>query len=500
MNTRPWHQSKVILLLAVLILPLAGFILLWLQRNLRVFNKVLISLVVVAYGFVHLVGICMMLVHYQIVEPSGKVFTFFLRYANTESHYSYLEENRARQQETLSTKTEPLSGFSAYWTSFRGPDYDGIYKQMDFRWETNELQLLWKQPIGGGYASFAIAQGVAYTIEQRRENEVAAAYDLLTGKELWTRAWEAHFQEAMGGPGPRATPTWHDGLLYVLGATGELYCLDTAKNGEPVWHLNILIHNQADNKTWGMAASPLVIDDIVVVAPGGRKNNSIVAYDRMTGDRRWSALNDEVDYSSPIYIDLLDIRQIVFISHVRVVGLSAVDGSMLWEYPWETPNSYHIAQPVRIDSRRLFLSAGYGYGCETIELARPENEGRITASLAWKNRHMKNKMSSSVYYEGHLYGLDETVLACLDAATGERKWKGGRYGHGQLLLASGHLVILTESGDLAIVKATPASHQEILRVPAITGKTWNYPALSDGLLLARNASEMACFRIVDKSI
>jgi outer membrane protein assembly factor BamB len=106
---------------------------------------------------------------------------------------------------------------------------------------------------------------------------------------------------------------------------------------------------------------------------------------------------------------------------------------------------------------------------------------------------MKNKFSSSVYHDGHIYGLDEAILACVDAATGELRWKGGRYGYGQLVLAGNHVIVLTERGELALVRATPAAHQEVALVPAIDGRTWNHPAIAGGRLLVRNGREMAAF-------
>jgi len=142
---------------------------------------------------------------------------------------------------------------------------------------------------------------------------------------------------------------------------------------------------------------------------------------------------------------------------------------------------------------RVFLSASYGHGATLIEVA-PRDKG-FQAVQVWANTRMKNKFSTSVLYEGYLYGLDESILACMDATTGELKWKGGRYGYGQVLLASGHLVLTTEEGDVVLVKATPERHEELARFTAISGKTWNVPAISGGYLLVRNAQEMAGFRI-----
>jgi outer membrane protein assembly factor BamB len=381
---------------------------------------------------------------------------------------------------------------TAYWTSFRGPARDGHYRQQPIltAWPAAGLRPLWKQPVGGGYASFAIARGRAFTIEQRAEQEVAAAYDVATGRELWTVAWAGAFRERMGGDGPRATPTWADGRVYVLGGTGELRAIDDA-TGKVVWRTNILGDAGASNLQWGMAASPLVVDNVVVVLPGGSGGRSVVAYDRETGKRVWSALDDLQSYSSPMLVTLGGVRQILVFSASRLAGISPGNGALLWEHPWKTDFDINASQPLIIGDSRVFISTGYGKGATVIELSK--SDGGIGVREIWRNIRMKNQFTSSVLHDGFIYGLDESILACVDAATGDLKWKGGRYGYGQVLLASGHLIVLTEGGDLALVRATPERHEELVRFPAIEGKTWNHPAMSDGYLLVRNLNEMAAF-------
>jgi outer membrane protein assembly factor BamB len=169
------------------------------------------------------------------------------------------------------------------------------------------------------------------------------------------------------------------------------------------------------------------------------------------------------------------------------------DGKVLWEFPWKVQNDNAIAQPIIVSTNRFVLSAGYGTGSALIEVS--EAQGKWSVHEVWRNKSLKNKFTSSVYWNGFIYGLDEEILTCLDATTGERKWKEGRYGYGQPLLASGHLVILSATGELALVKADPGAYVELSRFQAIKGKTWNHPAIGDGKIFVRNASEMACFDI-----
>jgi outer membrane protein assembly factor BamB len=389
---------------------------------------------------------------------------------------------------TPKPSTAAAAMVSTHWTSFRGPDRDGHYRQQRVRTDwAGPLTPLWKQPVGGGYASFVIAESRAFTIEQRGRRELAAAYDLATGRELWTSAWDVRYQHSMGGDGPRATPTWADGRLYALGATGELRAIDAA-TGRVLWRTNILADAGAVNVDHGTSAAPLVVDDTVVVLPGGSKGQSVVAYDRESGKRVWSALDDRAAYSSPMLVTLAGVRQILAHTETRLVGLSPGDGTLLWEFPWQTPNA--AAQPLITAPDRIFISAETDAAMLALAV---DAGGQLTARELWRTTRMNNKFTSPVLHEGFIYGLDEAILACIDASTGDLKWKGGRYGYGQVMLASGHLIVVTEEGELALVRADPNSYQEITRFRAIDGKTWNHPAMSDGILLIRNIEEMAAF-------
>lgn len=388
---------------------------------------------------------------------------------------------------------DPAPRRPPYWTDFRGPARDGHYRQQPIRtdWPSTGLAPVWKQPVGGGYASFVAAGGHAFTIEQRGPEEVVAAYDIATGRELWTSRWTATFRESMGGDGPRATPTWHDGRVYALGGAGELRSID-ASTGRLVWRANILEDAGASNLQWGMAAAPLVVGEHVIVLPGGSAGQSVLAYNRATGARAWSALDDVSAYSSPMLVTTAGVRQLLVFSATRLLGLDPANGSVLWEFPWKTQYGVNASQPLLVGDQRIFISTGYGSGAAMIELtAQPD--GALTVAEVWRTNRMKNQFTSSVLHDGYIYGLDESILACIDAATGELKWKGGRYGYGQVILADGHLIVLTEGGDLALVEATPERHVELVRFPAIEGKTWNHPAIVDGYLLVRNANEMAAF-------
>src|SRR5689334_21943635 len=431
-----------------------------------------------------------------------------------DAHYAELEKQRQEQAAqpapsvTASPSPSPSPSASPspgqtpaetarnYWTNFRGPRRDGKYEEttISTKWPASGLPVLWKQPVGIGHSSFVVADGKAYTIEQRRSQEVVAAYDMNNGRELWTQKWNAEYTDSTGD-GPRSTPTWDAGRIYALGATGEFRCLD-ATSGAVSWGKNILSDNKATNLPWAMASSPLIVDDKVIVLPGGTSGKSVVAYNKNTGAPVWRVLNDTQAYVSPMLVELAGRRQIVVVSASRVVGLTPENGTLLWEYPWDTSNGINVSQPIMVDKNRFFISSGYGKGAALVEV---KGSGQsFTATTVWENINMKNKFNSSVLYNGYIYGLDEGILTCLDVNTGDRKWKGGRYGYGQVLVASGNLIVTSDTGDLALVKASPDGYSEVARFSALQGKTWNYPAIADGRLLVRNANEMAAYDISRK--
>lgn len=506
----PWYRSMLFLLIVTILMPPVGLVFLWARKDTETGKKIFASFAILLLSasylyFAHNAGFIV------LPDPSH------------EAHYDELERHRASQRETAAnaspavpvpdqqqagttiananeSKAEaPASSRTTrnYWTNYRGPNRDGRYDETPIRtsWPAEGLRALWKQPIGGGYASFVVAEGIAFTIEQRRSQEVVAAYDVDTGRELWTQGWNAEFKESMGGDGPRATPTWEAGRLWALGAEGDLYCLE-AKTGKTIWSKNILKDNGASNLQWGMAASPLIVDDKVIVLPGGRSGKSVVAYNKLTGAPVWRSLSDTQAYVSPMLVTLAGRRQILVVTANRIVGLATEDGAQLWESSWNTDMGINVAQPIVIDANHVFISSGYGKGAALLEVT--SGADGLTANKVWENTSMKNKFNSSVVYEGNAYGLDEGILTCLDLKTGERRWKGGRYGYGQVLLASGHLIVISEEGDLALVKASPDRHTEVARFSAIEGKTWNYPALAGGRLLVRNQTQMACFDVSGK--
>jgi outer membrane protein assembly factor BamB len=511
MTKPPWYRYHVVIWLCIILVPPLGLILLWIRRESHLAIKLPGSLAAVVFGILQLFLFWGLRVEFDGSAEHPKL-TFKnparlnaeidrLREVNHSVDASQIRAPLPEEVPPAPAKPEAKPGpdlraavSPAYWADFRGPGRAGTYAEAEIltTWPAGGLLQLWKRPVGGGYASVVVAEGTIFTIEQRRQKEVVAAYESDSGREKWIHGWDAEFREILGGDGPRATPVWCDGLLYALGATGELRCLE-GRSGRCIWSRNILTDNQATNLANGIAASPLIVDDKVIVLPGGSRGKSVVAYNRLTGNPIWKVLDDKQAYASPQLATLAGRRQILIVSATRAMGLAVEDGTPLWDYPWVTNNGINVAQPIVAAENRLFISSGYDHGAALFEISAKGS--RYETRTLWQNNRMKNKFSSSVLNEGFIYGFDEAILACIDAATGELKWKGGRYGYGQLLLASGYLIISSESGEVALVKASPEKYQELARFPAVEGKTWNIPAIAEGRLIVRNSTEMACFRI-----
>jgi outer membrane protein assembly factor BamB len=378
------------------------------------------------------------------------------------------------------------------WPGFRGPKRDATVAgaRIETDWAASPPVEVWRRPVGPGWSSFAVSGDVFYTQEQRGEEEVVACYRLRTGEPVWRHADAARFWESNGGAGPRATPTLHDGRVYTMGATGIVNALD-ARTGQRIWSRNAATDTKKEIPEWGLAGSPLVVGDLVIAAAAGH----LVAYDIATGEPRWFGPTGGGGYSSPHLATIAGVPQVVLIRGSRTISVAPADGTVLWQHDWQP--AVAVVQPAFIADDVLIASGDAMGGIGMRRLAVTHTGSGWTVQERWTSRGLKPYFNDSVVHEGHAYGFDGSILAAIDLETGERRWKGGRYGHGQMLLLPGQdlLLILSEDGDLALVRATPEQYLEVARVAAIDGKTWNHPVLAGDILLVRNSEEMAAFRL-----
>jgi outer membrane protein assembly factor BamB len=376
----------------------------------------------------------------------------------------------------------------AEWPGFRGPRRDGIVRgvRLDSDWSAKPPVQMWRRPIGPGWSSFAVRGDLFYTQEQRGENEVVACYKATTGEPVWTHRDAARFFESNAGAGPRATPTLSNNRVYTFGGTGILNALD-ANNGSVLWTRNVASETNTKVPFWGFSSSPLVIGDLVIVAASGQ----LVAYDAATGNRRWLGPNAGGSYSSPHLVTIDGVQQVLLVTGSGTTSVAPGDGKQLWSDAWA---SNSIVQPA-LTAEGDVLVTSQDNGTRRIAIAHNGNSWSVRER--WTSNGLKPYFNDFVVHKGYAYGFDGRILACIDLNDGERKWKGGRYGNGQLVLLPDQdlLLVLSEEGELALVGATPDQFNERAKVEAIQGKTWNHPVLVGDILLVRNAEEMAAYRL-----
>jgi outer membrane protein assembly factor BamB len=388
---------------------------------------------------------------------------------------------------------DPITHRPAEWPGFRGPNRDGVINgiRVETDWSQKPPVELWRRPVGPGWSSFAVEGELIYTQEQHGEDEVVSCYRLSTGELVWRHRDAARFSEFPGGPGPRATPTVHNGSVYTHGATGIVNALD-ASTGMRRWTRNASFDTGAEQPGWGFTSSPLVVNDLVVVAASG----VLVAYDLASGKPRWQGPHDGAGYSSPHLVVLDGVPQIVLLRGRRTTSFNVADGKVLWEHSWQAGAS--IVQPAQVGTRDLLINHADTMGGQALRrLGVTRGGSGWNIEERWTSRGLKPYFSDFVVHKEHAFGFDGSILSCININDGERKWKGGRYGSGQMLLLAEQdlLLVLSEDGELALVSATSDQFTEVTRFKAIEGKTWNHPVLVGDVLLVRNGEEMAAFRL-----
>ena len=378
---------------------------------------------------------------------------------------------------------------------FLGRNRDGVAHGVRLArdWQAQPPKELWRKSIGLGWSSFAVAGDYAITQEQRENKELVVCYELKTGKVRWTHEHEVRLHDKQGGDGPRATPTLVEGRVYTLGGTGVLDCIDGA-TGKNLWTRDTLADHQLTKLIWGQSCSPLIVEDKVIVTGGLKKRDCLLAYDRETGKPLWHVGDDEASYSSPALATFDGQKQILSVNAHSVSGHDPKDGKTLWTFAWPGDMA-KVSQPVPLPGNRIFLSAGYKVGCVLLQLTRG-SDGQWAVETVWVGRNkMCTQFSNVVLAHDCAFGLDCRELACIDLATGERKWKGKTYQFGQVLLVGDLIVVQAEDGYVALVEANPDTFKELARLPALHDMTWNNPVLSGPYLLLRNNKEVVCYQV-----
>ena len=379
------------------------------------------------------------------------------------------------------------------WPGFRGRDRTAVVRGLKIAadWSASPPVRLWQRAIGPGWSSFAVHGDLLFPQEQRGDDEIVAAYRVSTGAPVWSHRDAARFWESNGGAGPRATPTFSNGRLYTFGATGILNVLD-AGTGRAVWSRNVSADSNTKLPDWGFASSPLVLGDLVIVAAAGK----LAAYDVATGTPRWVGPDGGAGYSSPHLLTLDGVPQILLLDAHGATSVDPTDGTRLWEFTVPSSGaSSPIVQPALTEDGDILIGDGQASSLYRVAVAHTADGWK--AQERWRSTGLKPFFSDFVVHKGHAFGFDGSLLSSIDLADGKRKWKGGRYGSGQLILLADQdlLLVVSEEGELALVAAAPDKFTELARIPAIESKTWNHPVVVGDVLLVRNGEQMAAFRL-----
>jgi outer membrane protein assembly factor BamB len=388
---------------------------------------------------------------------------------------------------------EMLQQVSGDWAEFRGSLRDGIVSGLSIEtsWQNNRPKLVWKDAVGPGWSSMIVVNGRLFTQDQLGPEERVICRDAVTGEVIWIHAEPVRFEEPVAGAGPRGTPTFSDGWLYVQGASGIVTCLNAA-TGAVKWNCNLVELTAAKIPEWGFSSSPLVHHGQVTVfcgAPG----KALISFNAETGDTVWTAGEGALSYCSAQISVIHETEQLLFCSDQGLISCEPISGKRLWQHDWPTSGIARIVQPCVLENGDVLIGTGLGVGLRRVSVSR-END-TWSAKEVWTTTRCKPYFNDFVIHQNHLYGFDGAIFMCVNLDKGDVVWRARGYGSGQVLLLEDQaiLLVLTETGEIAAVSADPSKHRELSRIPALEGKTWNHPIVAHGRLYVRNGAEMACF-------
>ena len=378
----------------------------------------------------------------------------------------------------------------ADWPQWLGPDRTGVSRETGFlkTWPGNGPEIVWKKNLGEGFSGISVANGRVFTMFADGDEEFAVCLNEESGDEIWRFKTGGKFEEWQGGNGPRSQPTVDGKRVYVLGAEGRLYALNV-ENGKMIWSVDLVDGMDGRFPRFGFSTSPLVEGDLLYLEAPTR-SGTFLALRRTDGDVVWASQNDIASYSSPVAVDLAGTRQVVYFSGEAAVGLSPVDGTLYWRYPWKTSYDLNIATPIFVPPNQIFISSGYDHGAALLSIEAGSDGMQVTR--VWESRRMKNHFGTSVLVGDYIYGFDNAILKCIEARTGNEQWKHRGYGKGALIFADGHLIVLSDSGRLALAQATPEGFKEEAGVQVLSGRSWTMPTLANGRVFVRDMRKIVC--------
>ena len=377
---------------------------------------------------------------------------------------------------------------AAEWPQFLGPSRNGFSpeKVVNRAWNRRAPKLLWKISMGDqGYAGPSVAAGSVFILDHQGDEDIVRALDIRTGKPRWEYRYRDARNNNYGFS--RSTPTAARGKVYTISRLGQVTCLN-AKTGKKVWSRNLTADFGGMKPNWDYSMSALVDGNNVIVCPGGR-NAAVAALNADTGRTVWQGGGSDIPgYATPVAATLNGVRQYVVFTGKSMLGVNAGSGKLIWRFPWETFQDVNAATPV-VSGNTVFITSGYGHGCALVEV------NGSSARAKWESKAIQSHFSTPLLSGGYIYGSsDPSKLVCLELATGRVRWEQRGFEKGGVMGIDG-LIIAIEggTGNVALVKMTPAGYQELGRFRPLGGQSWTAPIVAEGKLLVRNQRELACF-------
>ncbi|MEM9593434.1 MAG: PQQ-binding-like beta-propeller repeat protein [Acidobacteriota bacterium] len=377
------------------------------------------------------------------------------------------------------------------WPQYRGPGGDGVYPGagLDLKWTAEGPKKLWQRPLGGGFSGLTATDGHLFTLYSKGGDEFLVALDAATGKQAWSLRTGDERKDQFGD-GPRSTPVVDGDRIFAVGALGHLWSVDRG-TGEVLWDRDLRKDFGAVVPTWGVSAQPVIHGDLLLFNVGGKPGHAIMAFEKTTGKVRWKTGSGIPGYALPVTFTVGGVEQTAFFTGTALTSVVPTTGEVLWTLPWKTAYDVNAAAPIFIAPDRLFVSSGYDTGAAMLRVKGAD--GSASVEEVWRSRRMKNQFSSSVYHDGHIYGFDNKNLKCIDAKTGQDRWRKSGFGHGSLFFLDGHFVVLGEKGKMALVEADPTAYKEKAVTRVADGKHWTVPTYYDGKLYVRNEKDLFSF-------
>ena len=401
------------------------------------------------------------------------------------------------------------------WPQWRGPNRDGVWSESGLisKFDSPKIQLRWRVPISSGYSGPTVANGLVYVsdrVVEPKETERVHCFKWQTGEQVWSHEYDCPYGGVGYQAGPRASVIIDDGFAFSLGATGTLICFEAAR-GEIVWSRDLKTEYKIRMPKWGISASPVIENDLLIVQIGGQ-NACLVALDRKSGAERWRSQSDEASYSAPMVIDQAGKRVLVCWTGERILGLDANNGDLFWaqEFKWEKW-PIGIADPVIYRNRLLVSEVHKG------SLLLGLSDVTFNIKKIWHRRKkdvgedmaLHCLMSTPYIVDEHIYGADsEGILRCLRLESGEQVWQDAsavprnRWATIHMVRNADRTWLFNERGELIIAKLTPKGFHEFSRAKLIDpttdqlrrrdGVTWSHPAYAYGHVFARNDKELVC--------